>query len=44
MTSFEEASAEATWTEFEKLPAFQAANRKNAYQVFLSLEAELLEQ
>ena len=44
MISFEKAYAEATWTEFEKLPAFQAANRKNAYQVFLSLEAELLEQ
>jgi glyoxylase-like metal-dependent hydrolase (beta-lactamase superfamily II) len=44
MTSFEEAYAEAKWTEFEKLPAFQAANRINAYQVFLSLEAELLDQ
>lgn len=44
MNSFEEAYAEAKWTEFEKLPAFQAANRINAYQVFLSLEAELLDQ
>ncbi|MCB1876156.1 MAG: MBL fold metallo-hydrolase [Chromatiales bacterium] len=28
------------WSEFSDLPAFEAANRRNAYQVFLSLEAE----
>jgi len=44
MNSFDEAYAEADWTEFKKLPAFQEANRKNAYQVFLSLEAELLNE
>jgi len=30
------------WSEFEKLPAFEEANRRNAYQVFLSMEEELL--
>lgn len=30
------------WSEFEKLPAFDAANRRNAYQVYLSMEEELL--
>jgi len=44
MTSFDEAYADATWEEFENIPAFEAANRTNAYQVFLSLEAELLDQ
>ncbi|MCW8964881.1 MAG: MBL fold metallo-hydrolase [Gammaproteobacteria bacterium] len=44
MTSFDEAYPEADWSEFENLPAFDAANRINAYQVFLSLEAELLEE
>lgn len=28
------------WSEFEKLPAFEQANRRNAYQVFLSMEQE----
>lgn len=32
----------ADWSRFEKLPAFNAANRRNAYQVFLSMEAEAL--
>ena len=44
MTSFDEAYAEADWSAFEKLPAFHAANRINAYQVFLSMEQEMLEQ
>ena len=44
MTSFDEAYANADWSEFEHIPAFQEANRINAYQVFLSLEAELLGQ
>ena len=34
----------ADWSRFEKLPAFGAANRRNAYQVFLSMEAEALGQ
>ncbi|UCC56845.1 MAG: MBL fold metallo-hydrolase [Gammaproteobacteria bacterium] len=39
---FSEAYAEIDWSEFEELPAFEAANRRNAYQVYLSLEAEML--
>jgi glyoxylase-like metal-dependent hydrolase (beta-lactamase superfamily II) len=41
-TPFDEAYAAIDWSEFEDLPAFEAANRRNAYQVYLSLEAELL--
>ena len=43
-TPFDEAYAEADWSRFENLPAFEAGNRINAYQVYLSMEAELLEQ
>ena len=39
---FDEAYAATDWSEFEQLPAFEEANRRNAYQVYLSLEAELL--
>ncbi len=39
---FAEAYAAADWSEFEKLPAFNAAHRRNAYQVYLSMERELL--
>jgi len=41
---FDEAYANANWSEFEKLPAFAEANRRNAYQVYLSMEAESLSQ
>lgn len=44
LTPFDEVYAEADWSEFEDLPAFDAGNRINAYQVYLSMEAELLEQ
>lgn len=37
---FDQAYAEADWSEFENLPAFDLANRRNAYQVYLSIEAE----
>ena len=40
MVAFDEAYAAADWSEFEELPAFEAANRRNAYQVYLSMEAE----
>lgn len=39
MVSFDEAFTNADWSEFEKLPAFRAAHRRNAYGVYLSLEA-----
>lgn len=32
------------WSGFNQLPAFEAGNRINAYQVYLSMEAELLAQ
>jgi glyoxylase-like metal-dependent hydrolase (beta-lactamase superfamily II) len=43
MMDFATAFDEADWSEFEDLPAFEAAHRRNAYQVFLSMEAEMLE-
>ena len=39
---FDEAYAATDWSEFENLPAFAEANRRNAYQVYLSMEAESL--
>ncbi len=44
MIPFDEAYAAADWSEFENLPAFEAAHRRNAYQVYLSLEEELLQE
>jgi len=44
LLTFDEIYSEIDWTEFEKLPAFDLGNRPNAYQVFLALEKELLEQ
>jgi len=41
MIPFDEAYANADWSEFEQLPAFEAAHRRNAYQVYLSMEEEL---
>ncbi len=41
---FDEVYAAADWSEFKDLPAFAEGNRINAYQVYLSMEAELLEQ
>lgn len=43
-TPFDEVYAEADWAEFKDLPAFEEGNRINAYQVYLSMEAELLEK
>lgn len=42
--AFDEAYGEADWSKFRDLPAFEEANRTNAYQVYLSMEAELLGQ
>jgi glyoxylase-like metal-dependent hydrolase (beta-lactamase superfamily II) len=41
---FDEAYAAVDWSEFADLPAFAEANRRNAYQVYLSLEAEMLDR
>jgi glyoxylase-like metal-dependent hydrolase (beta-lactamase superfamily II) len=43
-TPFDEVYANADWSEFKDLPAFEEGNRINAYQVYLSMEAELLAQ
>ena len=40
----DEVYANADWSEFKDLPAFDEGNRINAYQVYLSMEAELLEK
>jgi glyoxylase-like metal-dependent hydrolase (beta-lactamase superfamily II) len=39
---FNEAYEATDWSDFEELPAFEEANRRNAYQVYLSMEAEAL--
>jgi glyoxylase-like metal-dependent hydrolase (beta-lactamase superfamily II) len=39
---FDEAYAKADWSAFEKFPAFDAANRINAYGTYLLMERELL--
>ena len=44
LVPFDEAYREIDWSEFSDLPAFAEANRRNAYQVYLSMEAELLGQ
>lgn len=39
---FAEVYDSVDWSPFQDLPAFEAANRRNAYQVYLSMEAEAL--
>jgi len=41
MAPFDEAYNAIDWSEFEDEPAFEAANRKNAYAVYLYLERVL---
>jgi len=41
---FDEAYASTDWSRFAHLPAFAEANRRNAYQVYLSMEAEALSE
>jgi glyoxylase-like metal-dependent hydrolase (beta-lactamase superfamily II) len=41
---FDEVYKQADWSQFKDLPAFDEGNRINAYQVYLSMEAEMLEQ
>ena len=40
MDPFEEAYKQADWSEYEGMPLFRAANRMNAYNVYLSIQAE----
>ena len=42
MAPFEEAYARTDWRRFMKVPAFEAANRINAYGTYLTLERESL--
>jgi len=44
LMSFDEAYEQADWSAFEHLPAFGATHRRNAYGVFLSLEADSMSQ
>jgi hypothetical protein len=41
---FEEAYAKTDWSGFAKVPAFDAANRVNAYGTYLLMERELLQK
>ncbi len=43
LDDFDEAYANTDWSAFAKLPTFADANRRNAYSVFLEMQAELLE-
>ncbi len=40
--SFEEAYRRTDWSRFASLPAFEAANRVNAYGTYLLMERESL--
>lgn len=42
LKSFDEAYAEADWSAYKDIPAFDAANRRNAYNVYLTMEEEAL--
>lgn len=37
---FDDAYQQADWSEYEGMPLFRAANRMNAYNVYLSIQAE----
>jgi glyoxylase-like metal-dependent hydrolase (beta-lactamase superfamily II) len=41
---FAEAYKNTDWSAYKNVPAFEAANRRNAYQVFLSMEAEIMSE
>ena len=40
MDPFDDAYKQADWSEYEGMPLFRAANRMNAYNVYLSIQAE----
>ncbi len=42
LQSFDEAYAAIDWSEFAGLPTFDVANRRNAYSVYLEMQAEML--
>ena len=41
LTQFEQAYAQTDWSNYRNVPTFDAANRGNAYQVYLEMEAEM---
>ena len=41
LVPFEQAYAEADWSEYRDLPAFDATHRRNAYNVYLELQEEM---
>lgn len=42
MQPFDEAYAAVDWSRYRDLPAFESANRRNAYAVYLGLENEVM--
>ena len=42
MQTFEEAYASTDWSDFKDLPAFEAANKLNAYGAFVNAEKDVL--
>lgn len=42
LTPFDQAYGAVDWSEWENMPAFEEANRRNAYAVYLSIEQEML--
>ena len=42
LTPFDEAYAKTSWKKYEKLPAFNEANRANAYNTYILMEKESL--
>jgi len=42
MLDFDTAYQRVDWSRFAKLPAFEAANRRNAYQTYLNVERDAL--
>lgn len=42
LSSFDEAYAAVDWSAYAELPTFEAANRRNAYSVYLEMQVEML--
>jgi hypothetical protein len=44
MLDFDEAYARVDWSRFRTMPAFDAANRRNAFNTFVMMEREALQR
>jgi hypothetical protein len=44
LTPFDEAYAATDWSKYRKMPAFEEANRPNAYNTYLLMEQEQIHQ